>query len=226
MEKLISIPDLFKKSFLLYKSRFWTMLLLGLTGWLASIIIFAAFGSVGIAALFLGEGFATFNLLTVLLFLVGLLLFIVVALWVRVALVFTLKEEYAKAGVKDLLLAVYGKLVSYYWISFLRGVIVLLGFILFIVPGIIFGIWFSLTEYAFVFEGTKGMSAIHRSRELTKGYWWPILGRLLLLGIMAMIISSISKFGFFINSLFTMPFGIVYLYVVYEDLKRIKGTTN
>lgn len=222
-QKLMSIPDLFKRSFELYKPRIWTMLLLGLVAWLGSVIIFALFGTAGIATIFAGGGILTFNLFTTLLFLLGILLVVIINLWVQVALIYTVKEESLKMGVKNLLLAVKDKMISYYWIIFLKGIIILAGFICFIIPGIIFSVWFSVSQYAFVFENIKGTKALGRSRELVKGYWWPVLGRLLLLGVIAVIITSVLKSGFLINSLFTMPFGILYVYAIYEDLKRLKS---
>ena len=222
MEKLISVPDLFKKSFELYKPRIWTMLLLGLVGWIVSIAIIALFGLAGFATLLGGRGIPTFNLITILLFLIGLLLLIIVNVWVQVALIYSIKDEHVKAKVKDLLMTVRDKMASYYWIIFLRGLVVLAGCILLIIPGIIFSIWFCLSQYVFVFEGVRGRKALGRSRELVRGYWWPVLGRLLLLGIVAVLVSSISRLGFLINSLFTVPFGIAYIYIIYEDLKRLK----
>src|SRR3989344_5853909 len=119
---------------------------------------------------------------------------------------------------------VRGKIASYYWVIFLRGLAAVGGVLLLVIPGIIFAVWFCLANYAFVFEGTTGVKALSASKELVKGYWWPVFSRLLVLLIIAMAISSISKVGFFINSLLAMPFGIVYMYVIYEDLKNKKAT--
>lgn len=222
-QKLISISDLFKNSFELYKTRIWTMLLLGLIGWATSIIIFALFGVAGIATLFIGRGITTFNLFTALLFLIGILLVVIINVWIQIALIYAVKEENTKIGLKNLLISVKDKIASYYWIVFLRGIVVLAGLILFVIPGIIFSIWFCLSQYSFVFDGMKGKKALSRSKELVRGYWWPVFGRILLLVIIAVLISSISKIGFLINFLFTMPFGIVYMYVIYEDLKTLKS---
>ncbi len=223
MEKLISIPDLFKKSFALYAPKAWPMILLGLVSWAGSLVIFAIFGTAGFFSFFLGGDIVSFDLLTVLLILIGFLLLMVVNIWVSAALVFMVREEYAKSGIKEILLMVRNKLASYAWVVILESLAVTLGFILFIIPGIIFSIWLAFSQYAFVMEDKKGIKALSYSKELVRGYWWPIFGRLCILALGTMLISSISKVGFLINSLFTMPFGIVYLYVIYKDLKRIKG---
>ncbi len=220
---LISVPDLFRKSFDIYKPRIWTMLLLGLTGWLGSVVVMAVFGVASFATLITGRGLFGLHLLTVFFMLIGMLLVIAINAWVQVTLLYYVKEENMKMGVKALLMSVQDKMPSYYWVVFLNAIIVIAGFILFIIPGIIFSVWLSMSQFAFVFEGLKGGKALSRSKELVKGYWWPVLGRLLLLVVLAAIVSSISKLGFLVNSLFTMPYGLVYLYVLYQDLKRIKA---
>lgn len=223
MEKLLSIPDLFKKSFEIYKPRIWTMVLLGLVSWVSSIVIFAIFGAAGFITFVIGKNALPFNLLTTLVVLVGTLLAIIVSLWVNVALIYAVKEENAKSSAKDLLMMVRSRMVSYYWVAFLNALVVLAGFILFIIPGIIFSVWFCFSQYAFVFEGSTGGKALGRSRDLVKGYWWPVLGRILILAAISILISFISRLGFLINSLFTVPFGIVYMYTIYQDLKRVKS---
>ncbi len=223
-QKLLPVPELFKKSFELYKPRIWTMLLLGLIGSLGTMIIGGIFGIASFATFIGGRVLPTFNLLTALLFLIGILLIIILNLWVQIALFYMVKEENVKVSIKNLLLSVKEKMISYYWIAFLKGIVILVGLILFIIPGIIFSIWFSFSQYVFVFEGIKGEKALSRSKELVKGYFWPVLGRLVVLLVIMMLISSISKLGFLINSLITMPFGIIYIYVIYEDLKRIRSS--
>jgi hypothetical protein len=55
------------------------------------------------------------------------------------------------------------------WVAILRGLIVLGGLILFIVPGIIWALRYSLAVQAAVIEGKRGMGALHRSKDLTRG---------------------------------------------------------
>jgi hypothetical protein len=55
------------------------------------------------------------------------------------------------------------------WVAILRDLIIIGGLILFIIPGIIWGLRYSLAVQAAVIEGKRGVSALHRSRELTNG---------------------------------------------------------
>ncbi len=71
----------------------------------------------------------------------------------------------------------YSKILSYLWISILTILAVLGGTILFIIPGIIFSVWFSFAAYVLVVEGKTGVQSLAASKELVKGYFWPVLWR-------------------------------------------------
>ena len=53
--------------------------------------------------------------------------------------------------------------------SILQYLAVGLGFFLLIIPGIIFGLWFTLSEVVVVLEGSSGVEALKRSKALMKG---------------------------------------------------------
>jgi uncharacterized membrane protein len=78
--------------------------------------------------------------------------------------------------------------------SILYGLIVLAGFILLIVPGIIWGIKYSFFGYLIIDRGMGPVEALKRSGEITKGYKWDLflLGLLFfgisLLGVLACIV--------------------------------------
>jgi hypothetical protein len=76
-------------------------------------------------------------------------------------------------------------------ISILVGLAVLGGLILFIIPGIIFGIMFSVSVAALVVENHKGTDAMSRSWNLVKGHFWHALVVLLVSGIITGIIGGI-----------------------------------
>ena len=83
--------------------------------------------------------------------------------------------------------------------SFLVALSVIGGTLLFIVPGIIFAVWYSFTSYAVIFEGAQGLNALRASKSLVVGRWWPIAWRL---AIAALI------FGF-LN--YTLSYALAYL---------------
>ena len=198
------------------------MIILALVAIIGSCSIVFVFGVVGMITFVAIRDSLGLNLSMVVLLLECLLLIIALQAWIRVTLFYTVKERANDSKVKDLLMNSSSKVGPYFWVVFLKSIIILGGFLLFIIPGIIFSIWFSLAEYAFVFDDKKGMQALWRSKELVQGYWWPVFGRLLALFLLAVFVSCIHNVGFLINFVLVLPFGIIYGYVIYEDLKRFK----
>ena len=87
------------------------------------------------------------------------------------------------------------------------------------------------------------MKAIRRSKELVKGYWWAVFGRVLFIGLIAGIIniflasplSSMQEGGLayvsynaFMNLIWALvsPIIVIYIYDIFRDLIAIKGSSN
>ncbi|MCK4252702.1 EI24 domain-containing protein [candidate division WOR-3 bacterium] len=86
----------------------------------------------------------------------------------------SIKESY-KIGFK--------KILPYLWISVLVCLATFGGFLLLIIPGIIFAIWFLFAPYVLIIKDTRGISTLAISRQLVKGNWWYVLGAPLVCGI-------------------------------------------
>ena len=85
-------------------------------------------------------------------------------------------------------------LLKYFLASFIQGLIILLGFILLIVPGIIFAIRLHFTSYLIIEKGLGPIEAIKTSWEMTKGktinlllFFLATIG-LNLLGLLALVV--------------------------------------
>jgi len=76
--------------------------------------------------------------------------------------------------------------------SFLVSLIVMGGTLLFIIPGIIFMIWYSFSFYTVVFEGKTWMQALTASKSLVAGRWWSILWRLFLPGFVFGLLAGVA----------------------------------
>lgn len=161
-----------------------------------------------------------------------LIIGIIVSLWAQVALFYAVKERDRKIGIKEALDKGWHKLLSYFWISLLSGFIVAGGLLLFIIPGIILSIYFSLAAYVLVSESKKGTAVLFRSKQLVKGYWWKVFRRLLVLsfvlGLIAVPINIIAEIFdlVFIASIISMliaPFSVIFVFLIYDNLKQIKN---
>ena len=77
------------------------------------------------------------------------------------------------------------------WASIVVGAVVALGFVLLIVPGIIFSLWFALTSQIIVLEKLKTTPAMGRSRRLVSGN----MGKTFLLGLVIGLIGMGVSLG-------------------------------
>jgi hypothetical protein len=79
----------------------------------------------------------------------------------------------------------FALILSYLWIAFLTFLAVMLGYVVFIIPGI----WLAgLLPFAYLYlleDGMKGTKALQASADLVKGRWWKVFGRLFLAGLFA-----------------------------------------
>jgi hypothetical protein len=65
----------------------------------------------------------------------------------------------------------YRRLIA---VDLLFSAMVLVGFVLLIVPGIVFLVWFSLAGVVVKLEGRSAIDALRRSRELVRGSFWRV----------------------------------------------------
>ena len=130
--------------------------------------------------------------------------------------------------------------MNYFWLQFLWGVALSIGFFLFIIPAFLFYIWFLFAKYIWVAENVTGLSpfgkdsVFGRSKEYVRGYFWPIVGRLLLILVLTMGVSFLSDLFLEISLLkfmidltigfFLSPYIETYIYILYKHTRAIKST--
>jgi len=71
-------------------------------------------------------------------------------------------------------------IVPMFLLSLLVAVIVAVGSILFLIPGIIFAIWYYFVNYIVVFEDQKNLSSLKTSKQLVVGRWFSMAFRIVL----------------------------------------------
>ena len=105
-------------------------------------------------------------------------------------------------------------ILNYFLVSLIRGIIVFIGFILLVIPGIIFSIKLQFVTYLVVDKKLGALQALSKSWEMTKGVKWNLfLFWLALLGI------NILGFLFLIIGLvITIPLSMVATAYVYRKL--------
>ncbi|HWB21529.1 MAG TPA: hypothetical protein VG652_01430 [Gaiellaceae bacterium] len=99
---------------------------------------------------------------------------------------------------------------SLLWLSFLSFLLICVGLVLCVIPGVYLAVGFAVAIPVLLGEEVRGSRALGRSRELVKGSWWRVLG---------VIIA-----GTFVTSIVTGAFlGVVY---VITSLTSIGPETN
>jgi len=222
-EKFKGPIELLKESWQVFSSKTKTILIIAAIPIVFKLLIDILFP-------FYSLGLTSVCIIRIVLF----LLFLFFQLLAIPSLLFVLKEnlllkEAYKKGLKFFL--------SYFWLYFLVTIIITGGSLLFIIPGIIFSIWFSLATVVLVFEEKKGLPALLRSKQLIDGHWWGVFWRFLVFGLifgaiflpLHFLLSEIfpaqiaEKFNY-LFLLFILPFGLIYRLLIYKNLKEIKET--
>jgi hypothetical protein len=155
-------------------------------------------------------------------------------LWAQATLLYAVTHEGQKPDFSAAFRGGFPLVGPVLWVGFLVGLITAIGFLLLIIPGIIWGISYSLALVVCVVEGAKGMDALKRSKSYVKNYWAPVFLRFIAVGILSALVGMIfSMFipndpdGSYFTSiagLITTPFTTIYAYLLYRDLKAVKGT--
>lgn len=200
---------------------------------LIMIVFVAAFiGGGALISKFAAGGIGLFILLVILFFII----IFVSQVWGFTALLYAIKDNQERIGVLESYRKGWRRMLSYGWVSLLIVFITIGGFLLLIVPGIIFAIQFSLAGFILIAEDLKGMNALLKSKEYVKGNWGGVLWRLSFMGVMSSIISLVPiiifsllkiPFGLEISrlviGLFLTPLAATYSFLVYSNLKDLKG---
>lgn len=137
----------------------------------------------------------------------------------------------------------------YFWknltTTLLYSVIVIGAALLFILPGIYFGLLFSLGGYLVMKENLANRRALNRSRELIRGRWWAVFVRYLVLGLL--LVAAAFLVGLFFGLIFlatpestqsfmqdilsalvqwlSMPVSALALAVLYDQLRATPAPT-
>lgn len=84
----------------------------------------------------------------------------------------------------------FRRLGSLLWLTLIHGVIVLLGFVACIAPGVWLYVAWSVAVPVLLIEGTRGFGALGRSFNLVRRRWWPTAGILLLANLLATAVAA------------------------------------
>ena len=192
--KLLGPVELLKRAWKIFQTRIWTIIgiqimpLLVMLG-LSLIILIGV-----ILASLLGE--ESHTILIILGAIVGIVAFgflIYISLWSQVAVIIAIRDSNEKIGAKESYNRAKGKLGVFFGASLLAGLAVFGGYLLFIIPGIIFAIWFMFAGFIAIDEGKGGSAALGQSREYTRNLWWEIASRVMFITLVSLVLSTMGQ---------------------------------
>lgn len=225
------VNNLIKDSLKIYADN-WVFLIKALLVSLA-LVLPLVLGFIPPAAAVMGAIFVKEKILMVLLAIIFFLLFIILAViigsWSQTFLYQAVYQaaQGKQLSIKAMLRLAWKKWLSYLLASLASGLLILLGFLFFILPGIILIVWFFLVPYIVVVEKTGPIQALKRSKKLVKGHFWGVLGRIALIFFLSALVSAIfirlRFFGPIANSLLS-PLWMILGYLIYADLAKVKSS--
>lgn len=78
--------------------------------------------------------------------------------------------------------------------SILVTLLIALGSILFIIPGVIFFVWYNFTNYTIILDNQTWTGALKVSKSLVIGRWWAIAWRIFAVAVFYAVISMVLQF--------------------------------
>lgn len=104
--------------------------------------------------------------------------------------------EYAKSADEKVNTAnvwpkVFASILPVFAASILYSILMIVGFVLCIIPGIILAVYLYFYMYVYIVEDRGVVDSLQRSYELVRGNWWVTFGYLVVFGIISLILSFI-----------------------------------
>jgi hypothetical protein len=123
----------------------------------------------------------------------SLLVWLIAYFWLSAALVYGVVSDLRgnKAGAGRILSGAFPVLIPVFLLSIVIGLMVGIGTLLLIVPGVILYVMFWVAVPAAVVERQGVMASLKRSLELTKGYRWKIFFILVIWAVLAWVIQVV-----------------------------------
>lgn len=213
---LSEIGDLLTRSWELFKERIWVLLPLQLL----SIALLAACTAaiVGIGAFFVMmlPEYKTPILVTSVI--IGITIGLTTMIWPITALITAVADR--SLSIREALAAGWEKLWAFLWLFSIIAYVIAGGYLLFIIPGVIFTIWFIFSQYILATEHIGGMNALLKSKAYVKDRWFDVFIRFLVIWAISTGVGLVPFLGIILSFLFA-PFTMIYSYLIYEELKAV-----
>lgn len=217
--QLRGIVELFQDTWEIYLRRVGVLMGLYLAALLSLLL------PVGLFALFGGAISLVLPDLRAALLAAGVLTGVIVGsmalFWGLAALVYAVADE--TLGFKGALEQGWNRLWAFTWVFSLSAFIVTGGFLLLVIPGILFSVWFCLSQFVLVAEDERGMRALLKSKAYVQGKFIDVFVRLLAVWVVSVLIGMVPALGPLLSILF-VPYMMIFTWLIYDDLRPKSGS--
>src|SRR3989344_5334634 len=217
-----------------FRKNWWKLVLVQLVPGLVMLGVVLIAGMAGIISV-IAKSNAVAAVAMIVLAVIGGLAMVYVVLWssaaMTMAAMIAAGEE--KVEVKESYRRARSKIGALAWVGLVGGLAVLGGGLLLVVPAIIMGIWFFGSSFVVMEDAGRGAEALLKSKHLVAGRWWGVFGRLLVAGLVALgvsllagLIQLIPLIGWVVGMIVNLALGpwmLIYSYLLYKDLVRLKA---
>jgi O-antigen ligase len=119
----------------------------------------------------------------------------------------------------DDLFSIDNRWISFAFLAVIKGGLILLGFLCFIIPGIYLAVRWMFAEYYVLDKGMRPLEALKASSELTKGYRW----KLFLFVVAGALLVILGVFFLFIGAIVAALVVTFASIKIYTDLQQVES---
>jgi hypothetical protein len=83
----------------------------------------------------------------------------------------------------------FGRWPAAIYTNIVEAVFLLVLFLLIIIPGLVYSIYWTFAIYAVALSGKSGKEALNYSKTIVKNRWWTVLGYILVFGLIGLVLS-------------------------------------
>lgn len=119
----------------------------------------------------------------------------------------------------DDLFTIDNRWIYFTFLGLIKGLLILVGLVLFIVPGVYLAIRWMFAEFYVINEGMKPMEALRASSALTEGHRWKLFG----FSLVVLLMHLAGLIVFVVGIVVAYTVALIATYKLYEDLKASKA---
>lgn len=159
--------------------------------------------------------------------LIGVIVGVLGSVWITGALIKVVQDVESDgqldAGVGDLLKVVTPYLVSLFFLTIVVSILVYIGLILLIIPGIVLALIWAVSAPAMVVENQGVFGSMGRSVELTRGNRWRVLGVAIVVFLIYVVVAALIYILALITPVLGIIGGIAAIVILYPYIAIIVG---